>query len=284
MKQEAKANSIRQALKKVALHHPLKWSVNDFRIILTLERIVARLESDSTLREKLIFKGGFVLLKVWRHTRFTRDLDALGQGIDRKEVQAIVPKILAKNLDDGFWFGDVKVEELDHTGEYGALRFNSAYQIGEPPADKNKWTKLSRIHFDVGFGDPVTSNLDLLPMASILPSSPSVSWRVYPPEFIFSEKLEALVKRGSANSRAKDVMDLLFLLNQPLNPETLKTAIHQTFEHRKTPFPTSFAEFLYKLDTKVFEAAWNSLKEKSAAKDFESVWSELKERLQFLDS
>jgi len=38
-------------------------SINELRIVVALERIVARLETHKKLRDALVFKGGFLLLK-----------------------------------------------------------------------------------------------------------------------------------------------------------------------------------------------------------------------------
>lgn len=156
MSHDARANKIRAELISLAGAGDT-FSVNELRMLLALERIVARLTANRTLDKHLVFKGGFVLVKVFESERFTRDLDALGVGIDKSEVIRLVPKVLAKDLGDGHWFGDIRVESLDAQGEYGALRFNAAFQIGQPT--KRSIGKLSRIHFDVGFGDKIPSKL-----------------------------------------------------------------------------------------------------------------------------
>src|SRR5215831_8141721 len=79
-------------------------SANEIRIILALERIVARLTNDPKLNRHLVYKGGFVLLKTLGSDRFTRDLDALGVGIEKSQAENLVPEALAVDLIDGFWF------------------------------------------------------------------------------------------------------------------------------------------------------------------------------------
>jgi hypothetical protein len=49
---------------------------------------------------------------------------------------------------------------------------------------------------------------------SIIPILDSIEWKVYPPEFIASEKLHCLLFRGSFNTRGKDVYDLPFILDE----------------------------------------------------------------------
>jgi len=36
------------------------------------------------------------------------------------------------DLNDGMWFGDIQVSDLEDQGRYGAYRFDCAFQIGEP--------------------------------------------------------------------------------------------------------------------------------------------------------
>jgi len=46
-------------------------SVNELRLVLALERVVARSERHAKLSNHIVFKGGFVLLKSLEEPRFT---------------------------------------------------------------------------------------------------------------------------------------------------------------------------------------------------------------------
>lgn len=280
-KANERANKVRIELTKLAKSRNT-YSVNDLRVILALERIVARLAVDETLSQHLVYKGGFVLMKVLKSERFTRDLDALGVGIDKDEVRRLVPKALERDIGDGFWFGDIKLKELDEQGEYGALRFDSAFQIGEPEAGKTK--KLSRIHFDVGFGDKIPSKLKPLESPSLLPSEKSVSWKVYPPEYIFSEKLQTLVARGSSNSRAKDIYDLVLLYPLCADKQELKKAIRATFTTRSTDIPVSLYDYAKSLTIQQIEISWNGIQLETENLDFKTAWADLLKMLRELDA
>ena len=211
MSREDKARKIRTQITRMA-NTKDSWSINELRIILGLERIVARLIHHKELEKHLVYKGGFVLMKALGSDRFTRDLDALGVGIDKDEVKKLVPLALDADIQDGFWFGDVQIKPLDEQGEYGALRFDCAFQIGDPQMDKIE--KLSRLHFDVGFGDTIPTGLANTSAESLMKGESPISWKVYPPEFIFSEKLQTLVQRASSNSRGKDVYDLTLIFDK----------------------------------------------------------------------
>ncbi len=281
MSREVQANKIRMELTKLASTGET-FSVNELRILLALERVVVRLTADRTLNKHLIYKGGFVMMKVLESERFTRDLDALGVGIDKNEVIQRVPIALGKDLGDGLWFGDIQVESLDLQGEYGALRFDAAFQIGQPA--KKSIGKLSRIHFDVGFGDKIPTKLKPCESPSFLPSEKSVSWKVYPPEYIFSEKLQTLVARGNANSRAKDVYDLTLLFGRCADHAKLKKAVTTTFITRETPVPPSFHEMAKGLSVLQFEHAWKSVQLETTDLDFKTAWANLLKMLRDFDS
>ena len=200
-----------------------RYGINEIRVIVALERLIARLSQNRELAEYLIFKGGFVLLKNYESKRFTRDADALATTISKVKLKDLVCTAMSNDLDDGLWYGDVKVQELEEQGEYGAYRFDCAFQIGEP--DIKKVHKFSRVHLDVGFSDKLPLKPADQVMPSILKHEGPVTWKVYPVEYIIAEKVQTLFDRGSANSRAKDIHDLVYLfprcrnhaLNRPVS-------------------------------------------------------------------
>lgn len=281
MNREVRANKIRAELTRIA-NSGETFSVNELRILLALERIVVRLTANKTLDKHLVYKGGFVLMKVLESKRFTRDLDALGVGIDKNDVMELVPKTLEKDIGDGLWFGDIRVESLDAQGVYGAVRFDAAFQIGWPA--ERSVGKLSRVHFDVGFGDKIPTELKSLESPSLLPSEKSVSWKVYPPEYIFSEKLQTLVVRGNANSRAKDVYDLVLLFRRCADHVELKKAVEATFATRATPLPPSFHEMAKRLSVRQIAHSWKSVELETTDLDFQTVWDDLLKMLRDFDA
>jgi predicted nucleotidyltransferase component of viral defense system len=284
MSREAHARVVLAALKKLSKPSTGN-SLNELRMVVALERAVARIEKHPRLSSHIVFKGGFVLLKITDTDRFTRDVDALALGISRKAVPKLVDEALNVDLDDGLWFGDVVCKDLTDQGPYGGYRFTCAFQIGSPPNSSNViLKKLSRIHIDVGFGDPVETMPKKQKMASILPQIDPVSWSVYPFEYIFSEKLEALFSRGSENSRAKDVYDLSFIFEKCTNKKLLLKAIERTFSNRKTPIPDSFSETAENYDLFVMRRAWLSVEFMTSTGSFDAAWASVLESLRELDS
>lgn len=95
-----KAKQITRAIKAL-VKNDRRFSANEVRIIVALERAIARLLRSRDLDEHLIFKGGFVLLKSYESLRFTRDGDALAVSISKEQLKDLVCKALAFDLDDG---------------------------------------------------------------------------------------------------------------------------------------------------------------------------------------
>ena len=73
--------------------------------------------------------------------------------IDKEKIPEYVGQALEVDLDDGFWFGDLKVKEQMFCQNYGGYRFDCAFRIGSRPTTENEMQKLIRVHLDVGFGD-----------------------------------------------------------------------------------------------------------------------------------
>jgi hypothetical protein len=93
---------------------------------------------------------------------------------------------------------------------------------------------------DVGYGDAVTPEPELVLFPVILEGHPSPQLLAYPKETVIAEKLEALVALGIANSRMKDYLDLYVLFGeQAVAQEKIASAIRRTFERRRTPLPQS---------------------------------------------
>lgn len=276
----AKAKKVIQQLKLVAGRDP-HLSINELRVIVALERAIARMERSELLAEHLIFKGGLILLKLYHSGRFTRDVDALALSISKTDLSNLVSMALKIDLEDGLWFGDVQVHDLQEQGQYGAYRFDCAFQIGEP--DNSKIHKLPRIHIDIAFSDRLTSNPVKVDMPSLLPYETPVSWRVYPLEHIVAEKLETLIKRGSSNSRAKDVYDLAFLIPLCDDDMKLRHAILETFRNRGTSFPSTLVKAVESYDVTVFKTAWTSVRVFENKPEFESIWRKLVSKLTRLD-
>lgn len=271
MSRAIQANEVKKALKKIEKDFP-QYSINEIRIVAALERVIARLERHPRLSQNLVFKGGFVLLKEINSNRFTRDVDALALNIPRDQIPGMIHQSLKVDLFDGFWFGDVTTEDLKNQGPYGGFRFNCAFQIGDPPKETDKIKKLSRLHLDIGFGDAISEMPLKKSMSSILPDNKPVSWSIYPFEYIFAEKLEALFSRGSGSSRAKDIYDMPLIYPQCAK-NRLIAAIKSTFEIRETAIPESFENYTRQINTEILKSSWGAVDIPNPNNGFNHYWN-----------
>ena len=93
------------------------------------------------------------------------------------------------------------------------------------------------LQIDIGFGDIVTPSPELIEYPTIL-DDPSPKMRAYPRYTFISEKLEAMIHLGMANSRIKDFFDIWMLSKLfEYNGIILKQAIMNTFNRRCTEIP-----------------------------------------------
>jgi hypothetical protein len=251
MTTKAKGTSVTQKL--LALKEKAGVPFANISTAFLIERLVARLIADKDLRKSLVFKGGFVSMKVYASPRYTIDLDALLLKANIKETLQQTKEAAEVDLDDGVWFKFEEQVDLQTQGEYGGFR--QVYRAGIGPVLKNL-KKAQIVNFDLGIGDPVTPGPTKATTATLL-SGKELSWSVYPIETMIAEKLHALISLGAANSRSKDVYDLSIFLPQA-DPKTLASALKKTFAFRSTELPMNVAGTISSLDTKALERGWES--------------------------
>lgn len=247
----AQIRSIEAKLLNLARHH--RRSPMDQRILFLLERALARLVLDPVLHKGLIFKGGFVGIRVYGSERFTTDIDAALSGISSERAIEKIKKAINEDLLDGAWFRFEKEEGTAAQGEYGGLSLKFRAGLGETPS---KIEKALRIGIDIGIGDPVTPGAVQIATPLFIGEG-DISWSVYPIETVISEKLHALLFLGSRNSRSKDIYDMhLFWDRADLG--VLKQAIEKTFAYRDFPVPKSISHAISQIDTTILKKGWAS--------------------------
>src|SRR5690606_37317389 len=96
-------------------------------------------------------------------------------------------------------------------------------------------------------------------------------------------KLETLIKRGSANSRGKDIFDIIKLFPRCINKSDLIRAIKTTFKNRKTEIPESFFNAVNQINQIVLRSSWDSILAANKP-SFVEVWKFLLECLRELDA
>lgn len=187
-----------------------------------------------------LLKGGYAMELRLKTARTTRDIDvALRQlpmpsrdwDANASTVLEALREVGQLDLEDFFTFvfGDA-VQDLD-AAPYGGARF--------PVDTRLAGRSFVKFHLDVSTGDVLRepyeslSGRDWLGFAGVA----STDFRAVSPEEQFAEKLHAytLPRLGRENTRVKDLVDLVLLIEQTtMNAARLPKAIRETFQRRKT--------------------------------------------------
>lgn len=254
--------SVKEKLKLIERETGIKF--NRLLDTLFLERILVRV-SKSEYKEKLIFKGGMCLNQFLNLGRGTKDIDFLLCELtsNEKNLKKIFDEITAIDLKDGFIFDSVYVSQLSlENKKYPGLRISIRGHLGQV---RNKST------IDVGVGDIVRASLiDVELMRGTEPLfEDTVELNAYPPEYIFSEKYEAIIYLDEINGRMKDYYDCFRMIEENiLDQSTIKDAISDTFGARGTELGQIPKEIVSTLSQR-----WENFlsKEKLGKIEFENV-------------
>jgi len=239
-----------------------------------IERFLYRL-GRSDHRNAFVLKGA-MLFRLWTSEihRPTRDADFLAFGeLSPSRLAEIFREICRGEVEeDGVAFPaeSVVAERIQAGKAYVGVRLKLRALIG---------TARLQLQADVGFGDVVHPE----PRKEIYPALldfPSPHLRVYPREAVVAEKLEALIRFGSANTRLKDFFDLWYLSRRfAFDGLTVATAIRKTFVRRRTPLPVGLPDGLSEEFLLARESAWNALFRRGLLREEQRTLSEVGEHL-----
>lgn len=228
----------------------------------TIERLLYRL-SISKYAEQFVLKGA-QLFRIWSDASYrpTRDLDLLRFGSPNIVVlEKIFQEIcnIKTDIEDGIIYlaETVRAEVIREENEYDGVRIKFEFRIGKTG---------QFLQIDIGFGDSVNPPAMNIQFPSIL-GMPSPNLRAYCRETVVSEKVEAMVSLGYANSRMKDFYDV-YKLSKEFNfdGKVLKNAIQLTFAKRKTEIPEKLPLAFTKefSDDSVKQTQWNAFLRKNS--------------------
>lgn len=224
-----------------------------YQFVLTtflIQQLLLRLAKDSQISGTLVFKGGFIMLRLYDSPRYTVDLDASLTGIP---VAQVSPRIIrAAQVEDGVtWYRFQKTIDLEAQGEYGGTRFIFRAGLGEVMKDISK---AQVIHLDLGIGEAARGEMREVPL---LLTDEECRCRVYPCEVIVAEKLHSLITRASANSRSKDIFDIAHLAAR-ISQNELRIALRETFRIRGDDLPEDLYSHIQSIDTVVLRRGWSA--------------------------
>lgn len=227
-----RAASVRARLLNVA-----KATGTDFNLVLVRfahERLLFRL-STSAHSDRFVLKGA-LLFTLWYDLphRATRDADLLGFGpSDTGSMASVFRDIASVAADDGIVFdpASVRVGVIRKDAGYGGVRVTLNGKLANARC-------VAQV--DVGFGDAVTPGPTDAVYPVLLDDLPAPRLRTYPVYTVVAEKLHAIVVLGMVNSRLKDYLDLVVIIErEALDEPTLALAIAATFQRRGTALPNA---------------------------------------------
>ncbi len=227
----------RAASVRVRLLNVAKATGTDFNLVLVrfaLERLLFRL-STSAHSDRFVLKGA-LLFTLWYDLphRATRDADLLGFGpSDTGSMAGVFRDIASVAADDGIVFdpASVRVGVIRKDAGYGGVRVTLNGKLANARC-------VAQV--DVGFGDAVTPGPTDAVYPVLLDDLPAPRLRTYPVYTVVAEKLHAIVVLGMVNSRLKDYLDLVVIMErEALDEPTLALAIAATFQRRGTALPNA---------------------------------------------
>ncbi|MGA8163867.1 MAG: nucleotidyl transferase AbiEii/AbiGii toxin family protein [Waddliaceae bacterium] len=276
------AASFRQSLEQ-RLHTIAKETGVDLQRIrrkIAFERFLARLFVEQPY--PWVLKGGYALEVRFETSRATKDLD-LGTrlkiaGTEKQQLEILLDNLQERamqQMGDHFLFQVEPSAKMIESAPYGGFRF--------PIRSLVAGRLFVAFSLDIGIGDVITPPIDEVVGNDWLNfcGVPPAKFEAISIEQQFAEKIHAMtIDRGEReNSRVKDFVDILLLIEVGLDSERVLKSLSNTFRRRgneplsrspptppqswKKPFTQIAAECGLNTD---FDAAFSTL---------ENYWKEL---------
>lgn len=194
-----------------------------------MERFLERI-SLSPYREKFILKGGMLISSmVGVDYRSTMDMDTTVRNmpLSADHMEKIVQDIIRVPIEDGITFGIKKITEIMEEEEYGGIRLHLEAALD---------TMKIPLKLDISTGDIITPK-EITYQYWLMFEERTIPVLAYNLETVLAEKLETVLRRGTANTRLRDFYDL-FLLQKEYSSSLilpdLKQAFTETCRQRET--------------------------------------------------
>lgn len=249
---------------------PLGFPPDQMLLLYSLEGFLARL-SVSRFSDQFVLKGGLSLYSRFGSlARPTRDIDLVMREIPdtpERMVEAVA-EIAVIELGDGLEFdpSTITSRELNEVAE--GIGINLIAHFGE---------SQQTVYMDISSGSAITPGPVELAFPTLLGSEPH-RLLGYPLETIVAEKFAAAIEIGVGNTRLKDFYDLLYILREELEEETLRLAIQRTFAARGTELSGSLVKWSSLAESESAARLWSQFLQKNrleAPRDFAEVVQEI---------
>jgi len=202
------------------------------------DRLIS-LISESAERDQFCLKGGILLSALFDGdmARPTDDLDFNGmqEGRNIEDFANTIRGICnSHNGEDGLVFDTENIKTMrDRDGIVPGGKIMMLAMIGK--------TRV-RMLIDIGYGNAITPHAKLMEIPTVLPSlinPPMIA--VYPAETTIAEKMHAMYRHGSVNTRIKDYFDIWRLSSHfSFEGAELSAAVANTFAQHGDPIPEEF--------------------------------------------
>lgn len=224
-----------------------------------MERLLERI-SVSKYKDNLILKGGFLIAAIIGiNMRSTMDMDTTIKGIpvNRESVERILNEILGIELDDNVTFRAKSIRSIHDVSEYDDYRVSVEAQF---------FTIKVNLKIDITTGDQIIPR-EIDYSFQLMFEERSISIKAYNLNTILAEKVESILVRNVANTRARDYYDVYILLTLRKNEidlVSLRSAIRRKAEERNTLlFVDNFEKYISDIeDSEDLKAIWKSYSER----------------------
>ena len=161
--------------------------------------------------------------------RNTLDMDATIKGFEltKKNLQKILNEIITINVGDGVTFEILMIKDIRDEAEYFGYRVTLNAKFD---------TIFQKFKIDISTGDVITPK-EIEYNFKLLFEDRKIGILAYNLETVLSEKIEGVISKGIANTRARDYYDIFILekfQKNNINNKVLKQAIINKFMERGT--------------------------------------------------
>lgn len=191
------------------------------------EHLLMRLEK-SNYSETFVLKGGLLIasmIGVARRTTMDMDTTVIGMPMDEGHVTEAVRAICSEDVDDGMTYDFERLTPIREDDEYANWRVHIRVRYGRMDAP---------IKVDITTGDAIVPGQVVYAYPRMFDRG-SIHVMSYPPETVLAEKFKTVVRRGIANTRARDFYDIVMLWSlhrDGVDAKKLAEAIEATVQKR----------------------------------------------------
>lgn len=243
-----------------------------------MERLLERI-SISKYNKSFIFKGGFLISSmIGINLRSTLDIDATLKGIpiSQGKIIVIIKEIIALKLEDNISFEIINVKNIHSSGKYEDFRITI----------EAKFFNLKEyLKIDLTTGDMVVPK-EIEYKYRLMFEDRIIKIMAYHLYTILAEKLETILSRNIANTRAKDFYDIYILsklYKEEIDTEKLNIALKEKCVERNTiRYLAAYSEYVALInDGDELKEVWTNYQHKN--KYAENIqWNEIIESINLL--